>query len=183
MQIIKKLCIYSFFKNSFAYDFENGIRLYLTLGIPEEAATLARMSDDPQDAVKVALYYLEKGDLDEALMYLVRSECYHDALANAFKYGKTEYYVDFVFNHFKGEYPEGFSPGLAQVAADFESKKDHFRAGKCYQYLKQYGKVCNELMHNLTEICTIFFSVSPSTVSKERLIIASKLTKKKSWSP
>lgn len=123
------------------FDVENGIRLYLQLGIPEEAGSLAKRSDDPNDAVKVARYYQEMGELEKALEYLILSECYSDALLEAFKHGKQEFYADFIYTTFGREIPKGFYEGISSVANDFESKKDNFRAGKCYQYIGEFDRV------------------------------------------
>jgi hypothetical protein len=111
---------------------------------------VAKEAGRPDVSVLVAEYLDEKQDLVEGIKFLLRSECYEDAVKLAFKYGKYEVFADLSGEYVEEEAPGGLMPipiieGITQVGAYFESLKDHFKAGK-YHFMAGEPEKVSEVL-------------------------------------
>ncbi|XP_039203284.1 WD repeat-containing protein 19 isoform X1 [Crotalus tigris] len=124
-----------------AKQWDNVIRLYLDhLNDPEKAVSIVRETQSLEGAKMVARFFLQLGDYESAIQFLVMSKCNNDAFALAQQHNKMELYADIISSE------ETSNDDYQSIALYFEGEKKHFQAGKFFLLCGQYSRALKHFL-------------------------------------
>ncbi|KAL7981697.1 hypothetical protein Chor_010892 [Crotalus horridus] len=124
-----------------AKQWDNVIRLYLDhLNDPEKAVSIVRETQSLEGAKMVARFFLQLGDYESAIQFLVMSKCNNEAFALAQQHNKMELYADIISSE------ETSNDDYQSIALYFEGEKKHFQAGKFFLLCGQYSRALKHFL-------------------------------------
>ncbi|XP_013928509.1 PREDICTED: WD repeat-containing protein 19 [Thamnophis sirtalis] len=124
-----------------AKQWDNVIRLYLDhLNDPEKAVSIVRETQSLEGAKMVARFFLQLGDYESAIQFLVMSKCNNEAFVLAQQHNKMELYADIISSE------ETTNDDFQSIALYFEGEKKHFQAGKFFLLCGQYSRALKHFL-------------------------------------
>ncbi|XP_015683891.1 WD repeat-containing protein 19, partial [Protobothrops mucrosquamatus] len=124
-----------------AKQWDNVIRLYLDhLNDPEKAVSIVRETQSLEGAKMVARFFLQLGDYESAIQFLVMSKCNNEAFVLAQQHNKMELYADIISSE------ETSNDDYQSIALYFEGEKKHFQAGKFFLLCGQYSRALKHFL-------------------------------------
>ncbi|KAG8134871.1 hypothetical protein E2320_007947 [Naja naja] len=124
-----------------AKQWDNVIRLYLDhLNDPEKAVSIVRETQSLEGAKMVARFFLQLGDYESAIQFLVMSKCNNEAFTLAQQHNKMELYADIISSE------ETTNDDYQSIALYFEGEKKHFQAGKFFLLCGQYSRALKHFL-------------------------------------
>ncbi|KAL5510224.1 hypothetical protein EMCRGX_G005734 [Ephydatia muelleri] len=125
-----------------AKDYDNAARMYLDhLESPDEAVRVVQEGKSTEGAKMVAKFFQKLGDYVTALQFLILSKCNDEAYSIAETNGQMDHYAEVISAD--GHATE---QDYLKIAAYFEKKESHFKAGVFYFKASQYAKALDHLL-------------------------------------
>lgn len=101
-----------------------------------------------EGAKMVARYFQKMNDYNSAIKFLILSNCHDEAFQLANQHGKMELYGEILVNTIDDTNVR--KEDFRSLAMHFESQKNNLLAGKYYFHAKEYQKVSNILICNIS---------------------------------